>query len=162
MRYLTLELIKKHLNLNADYTDEDKYLEMLGNAVETAVEKHIDTDLAALAWMTDDGELPVPLIEAMLLLLGVYYANREAVAFVASTEIPLAFTYLLDLFKNYAGEEIIDEEMLEKIIKKLDELQAYVDFDMTRTIEGEGLDVTTTDSGHTTTINIDKIDCGEY
>lgn len=162
MKYLTLELIKRHLNLNADYTDEDKYLEMLGNAVENAVEKHIDCDLATLAWMQDDGKLPVALIEAMLLLLGVYYSNREAVAFVASSEIPLAFTYLLDLFKNYSGEEEIDEEMLEKIIDKLDELYSYMEFDKTRTIEGEGLEVTTSDSGKTTTINIDTIDCGEY
>ena len=33
MKYLTLDLIKKHLNMNADYTAEDDYLTMLGGAV---------------------------------------------------------------------------------------------------------------------------------
>ena len=42
MKYLDLNLIKKHLNMNADYTAEDDYLTMLGGAVEEVVEKHID------------------------------------------------------------------------------------------------------------------------
>ena len=96
MKYLDLNLIKKHLNMNADYTAEDDYLTMLGGAVEEVVEKHIDDDLNTLAKNNND-QLPLPLVQACLLLLGTYYSNRENAAFTGCNEIPTSCTYLLDL-----------------------------------------------------------------
>lgn len=49
------------------------------------------------------GKIPTPLLQAMLLLLGTYYSNRENVAFASSVEIPLSYSYLLSLYQNYDG-----------------------------------------------------------
>lgn len=99
MTYLTLERIKKHLNIDSYYTDDDDYLVSLADVVEMVVEKHIDNSLVTL--QTEGGELPPPLVQAMLLLLGNYYNSRESVSTLSHTEIPLSYNYLLDLFKNY-------------------------------------------------------------
>lgn len=104
MTYLTLEQIKKHLNIDSYYTDDDSYLTSLADVVEMVVEKHIDNSLVSL--QSEGGVLPPPLQHAMLLLIGNFYATRESIAFVTSSEIPLSYNYLLDLFKNYNGEYI--------------------------------------------------------
>ena len=138
MKYLDLNLIKKHLNMNADYTAEDDYLTMLGGAVEEVVEKHIDDDLNTLAKNNND-QLPLPLVQACLLLLGTYYSNRENVAFTGCNEIPTSFTYLLDLYKNYGGSET--NSLIEELSNKVNELIQYMEYDKNRTITGKnGID----------------------
>lgn len=98
--YLTVEKIKKHLNINSDYTDDDKYIADLAEVAEKAVERHIDISLNIVA-EKNGGKIPPALLHAMLLFVGNLYANRESVAFASSTEIPLTYSYLLDLYKCY-------------------------------------------------------------
>lgn len=43
--HIELEDIKKHLNLDEDYTDDDSYLVYLESVAEQLVEKHIDKTL---------------------------------------------------------------------------------------------------------------------
>ena len=100
MSYLQLYQIKKHLNLDEDFHLDDEYLVDLSIVAEQVVQKHIDNNLDELC-ANNGGELPSPLLHAMLLLIGNFYANRESVAFASSTEIPLSYSYLLDLYKNY-------------------------------------------------------------
>ena len=158
MKYLDLNLIKKHLNMNADYTAEDDYLTMLGGAVEEVVAKHIDDDLETLAKNNND-QLPLPLAQACLLLLGTYYSNRENVAYTNSVEVPMSYTYLLDLYKNYGGSET--NSLIEELSNKVNELTKYMEYDKNRTIAGKnGIDVETI--GQDTTISVDIIDEGEY
>lgn len=158
MKYLELGLIKKHLNMNDDYTAEDDYLTMLGGAVEEVVAKHIDDDLETLAKNNND-QLPLPLVQACLLLLGTYYSNRENVAFTGCNEIPMSFTYLLDLYKNYGGSET--NSLIEELSNKVNELIKYMEYDKHRTITGEnGINAETI--GQDTTISIDIVDEGYY
>ena len=42
MEYLNLDLIKKHLNIDSDFHDDDDYLTLLGDVVEQVTERHID------------------------------------------------------------------------------------------------------------------------
>ena len=100
MSYLQLYQIKKHLNIDEDFHLDDEYLVDLSIVAEQVVQKHIDNNLDELC-AENDGELPSPLMHAMLLLIGNFYANRESVAFASSSEIPLSYSYLLDLYKNY-------------------------------------------------------------
>ena len=102
MNHLTLKLIKEHLNLDNDFTMDDEYLSILGDVVEKVVERHIDDSFAYLA-NTNGGHLPAPLIQAMLLLLGTYYANREHIAFNANYEVGNSYTFLIDLYRNYSA-----------------------------------------------------------
>ena len=97
--YITLELTKKHLNIDLDYTLDDEYLLHLIDVVEDVVSVHIDNNLKNL--LDSNGYLPAGLQQAMLLLLGHFYNSREAVAYTNTSKIPLAFEYLLDKYQNY-------------------------------------------------------------
>ena len=99
--YITLEEAKKHLNIDTVFTDDDSYIETLINVAENVVQKHIDVELSDLG-----DTLPTPLKQAMLLLIGNYYANRESVTYGAATPLPHAYEYLIALFKNYNGDKV--------------------------------------------------------
>jgi len=99
--YIQLYQIKKHLNLDESFHDDDEYLVDLEQVAEEVVEKHIDDDFEQLV-LSNSGVLPVGITHAMLLFIGNMYANRESVAFVSSNEIPFAYQYLLDQYKNYS------------------------------------------------------------
>ena len=119
MNHLTLKLIKEHLNLDNDFTMDDEYLSMLGDVVEKVVERHIDDSFAYLA-NTNGGHLPAPLIQAMLLLLGTYYANREHIAFNANYEVGNSYTFLIDLYRNYSASH--SDSSNHTLINSIDEL----------------------------------------
>lgn len=119
MNHLTLKLIKEHLNLDNDFTLDDEYLSMLGGVVETVVERHIDDSFAYLA-NANGGHLPTPLIQAMLLLLGTYYANREHIAFNANYEVGNSYTFLIDLYRNYSASH--SDSSNYTLINSIDEL----------------------------------------
>ena len=119
MNHLTLKLIKEHLNLDNDFTLDDDYLTNLGNVVETVVERHIDDSFTFLA-SANGGNLPTPLIQAMLLLLGTYYANREHIAFNANYEVGNSYTFLIDLYRNYSASH--SDSSNYTLINSIDEL----------------------------------------
>lgn len=97
--FLDLCVIKKHLNIDEEYTDDDSYLVGLAEVAEKVVERHIDQDLDSI--VDEEGELPSPLLHAMLLFIGNMYANRESVAYTATSEVPKSYDYLLSLYRNY-------------------------------------------------------------
>lgn len=119
MNHLTLKLIKEHLNLDNDFTLDDAYLSNLGDVVEQVVEKHIDDSFVYLA-NANGGHLPTPLIQAMLLLLGTYYANREHIAFNANYEVGNSYTFLIDLYRNYSASH--SDSSNYTLISAIDEL----------------------------------------
>lgn len=98
--YVTVAEVKKHLNIDSSFTDDDSYIQHLILAVENVVQTHIDRELSEFV---NDGELLAPLKHAVLLLTGTYYANRETVTFVSSQALPHSYEYLIALYKNYAG-----------------------------------------------------------
>lgn len=100
MNYLTLSQIKQHLNLDASFGADDQYLTDLGNVAELSVEKHIDYPLSAIV-DSSTGKLPMPIIHAMLLLVGSLYMNRESVSFGAAVPVPHSYDYLISLYQNY-------------------------------------------------------------
>lgn len=97
--YLTLDDIKKHLNLDDWFTDDDSYLEGLAEAAKVAVEQHLGYSFEELEY--DYGLVPKSVIHAMLLMIGNWYNNREALSTLTLKEVPLAYQYLLQQFKNY-------------------------------------------------------------
>ena len=102
MNYLTLEEIKKHCNIDTEFTDDDLYLEALGDAAEEVVSRYIDQPLSLLE---TDGAVPKPLIFAMLLWIGTIYATRESVSSANMIPVPHSFELLLDLYRNYSYDK---------------------------------------------------------
>lgn len=99
-RYLTLASTKKHLIVDDSFTDDDTYITSLMNVAEAVVERDIDQPLVTLE--DGAGNLPAPITQAMLLIVGNLYANREPVAIGASAvNVPYTFEYLKGLYKNH-------------------------------------------------------------
>ena len=99
--YLTLNQIKKHLNIDEDFCEDDCYLISLGEVAERVVEKHIDVKLSDV--VDEEGQLETPLLQAMLLFVGDLYANRESVAYTSVNDIPFSYDYILSLYKDYSS-----------------------------------------------------------
>lgn len=97
--YLGLNRVKKHLNIDKDFKDDDLYILDLITVAEESISKHIDIPLENL--VGDGSLLPSPIVHAMLLLIGNLYANREPVSFGTVVKIPLSYEYLLGFYKNY-------------------------------------------------------------
>lgn len=97
--YIELEEIKKHLNVDLEFNEDDAYIMQLVNVAEQAVERNADIKFSDL--IDKYGSLPKPLIQAMKLLVGNLYANRESIAFTSVNELPLSYTYLINLYKDW-------------------------------------------------------------
>lgn len=98
--YIDQVILKKHLNIDETWVEDDEYIKALCLAAENAVENHIARPLSEI---TDEhGKLPPAVKHAILLLVGHFYANRESVSFATASEIPLAYQYLLQPYKSYA------------------------------------------------------------
>lgn len=100
-KYLQLDIAKKHLVIDAGFTADDDYIRALMDVAEASVEKHLDIKLAELAG-ENGGELPAPVVHAMLYMVGNLYANREPVTVgVSSAEMPLSYRYLIGLYQRH-------------------------------------------------------------
>ena len=100
MKYLNINTIKKHLNIDSYFHDDDEYIKQLGEVAEQMVDEHINNNLEMII-EDNKGNIPMPLKHAMLLLIGNLYQNREGVAFANATEIPHSYEYLLFPYKSY-------------------------------------------------------------
>ena len=99
--YLTLQQVKQHLII--DHCDDDIYLADLITVAENAVCR--DLNLHSLKEIEDcTGMLPASVIQAMLILIGTLYANRESVSYGNPSVVPHSYQYLLDLNRNYINK----------------------------------------------------------
>ena len=97
--YITLDIAKKHLNLESSFTEDDEYIIMLIEAAEQSVEVHMNEKLEDVAEKFG-GSVPTPIFQAMLLMIGNLYQNREIVG-SKTTALPFNYQYLIDLYRNY-------------------------------------------------------------
>ena len=140
--YIQLYQVKKHLNIDEDFRDDDEYLMQLVQVAEKVVEKNIDIKLEKLE--DEDGFIPVPLTQAMLLLVGNFYANRESVAFASTNNVPYSYQYLIDLYRNYRGEDLKKKACLEWHLKENKKNKENED-EESRTIDETNQDTSTSD-----------------
>lgn len=99
--YVQLYEVKKHLNIDEQFHDDDEYLMSLVEVAQKSIEKNIDTPLNLLE--DGDGEIPSPLKQAMLFIVANFYANRESVAYTNVNNVPNSLQYLIDLYRDYRG-----------------------------------------------------------
>lgn len=98
--YLDLDIVKKHLNLESSFTEDDEYILGLMDTAESAVEVHLNGDLETYA-EENGGCLPPAIYQAALLMVGNLYQNREIVGTSKATMLPFNYRYLLDLYRHY-------------------------------------------------------------
>lgn len=95
---MTLNEVKKHLNIDESFTEDDNYITDLIKVAEDAVAKN---ENIALNDMIEDGELPPSIKHSILLLVGNLYNNREATSYSVPSEVPYAYKYLVNLNRNF-------------------------------------------------------------
>ena len=101
--YLTLTELKKHLNIDSAFTDDDTYLTSLEAAGEEVVANYINRNLEDT--LDENSYLPAGLKHAILLWVGSMYAQRESVSSVNYTAVPLSFDLICDLWRKYDKNE---------------------------------------------------------
>nr|DAM58657.1 MAG TPA: head tail connector [Caudoviricetes sp.] len=100
MRYVTVEDIKKHLYI--DFEADDIILADYIDAAQEIIEKYLNVKLCDLVI---DERLPYPILQAIKIMTGNLYNNRESVAFNAVPyKVPFSFEFLLQPYKNYKRE----------------------------------------------------------
>lgn len=103
MRYVTVEDIKKHLYI--DFEADDYIIADYIDAAQEIIEKYLNVKLDDLVV---DEQLPYPILQAIKIMTGNLYNNRESVAFNSVPyRVPFSFEYLIQPYKNYKrGTEI--------------------------------------------------------
>lgn len=96
---LTLEEAKRHLRVDLDYTDDDMYIEELIGMSEIDIANRLKFD--SLIDVFPDGIIPLPVKHAAKLIVAHYYENREPVAFVSSSKVPMMVDSLLFPYVRY-------------------------------------------------------------
>lgn len=100
MRYITVEDVKRHLYI--DFEADDKIIADYIDAAQSIIEKYLNVKLCDL--MVNE-QLPFPILQAIKIMVGNLYNNREGVSFNAVPyRVPFSFEYLLQPYKNYKRE----------------------------------------------------------
>lgn len=100
--YVTIEEIKQHLYI--DFEADDAMLADMIQASEEIVEKYLNTTFDTL--LNENGTLPFPIKQAIKIMVGNLYANRESVSFNAyPSKIPYSYEFLIQPYRNYKRDE---------------------------------------------------------
>ena len=97
---ISLEMAKKHLNIDDDMTEDDEYILGLVDASVKIVERSVNDTFEHLAGVY--GDVPAPLVSAALLMLGNLYQNRETSGTKAQA-LPYNYDFLINLYRNYVN-----------------------------------------------------------
>lgn len=102
--YIPLDKAKQHINVDAEYKEDDGYIISLVCAAEDAVAKRLNVKSLSKLVNPDTGYLPDSVSHAILLLIGNWFANREAVSNLNLNKLSYGFDFLADLNRNYNEE----------------------------------------------------------
>lgn len=97
MGYISLDIAKQHLVV--DVNIDDAYISELINVAEDVVTKSLNIN--SLSEIETGGLLPPAINQAILLLIGNFYANREPVGYSNLSKLPLSYHFLIDCYKSY-------------------------------------------------------------
>lgn len=120
MKYLSLDLLKKQMNVDSEFNDDNEYIEWLGDVAEAVVQ--VDLCCPLEAFEDENGKIPAPICHAMMLYAADLYANREVNSFVNVMATPFSYQYLLDLYRCYADvtSEAYVNSVLVDVINRLE------------------------------------------
>ena len=105
MAAVSLALFKKHVRAD-DFADDDDYLAFLLDAAEQHVCNATNREAAELLEM-GGGVLPATLQQAVLLIAGHWYNQREAVSGVQMAEVPYTLQALIKPYRKLANDTTV-------------------------------------------------------
>lgn len=107
MATVNLELLKQHVRAD-DFSDDDQYLAHLLDAAEQYVLTATNRSSKELLELGDGENLPAMLQQAVLLIVGHWYNQREAVSGVQMAEVPYTLQALIKPYRKLV-EDTTDE-----------------------------------------------------
>ena len=102
MAIVSLELFKKHVRAD-DFADDDEYLEHLLATAEVSIITATNRTEKELA-ESNNGEFPLPLKQAMMMLAGHWYNQRESVSTVQMHEVPDSLQALIKPYRKLVSD----------------------------------------------------------
>lgn len=102
MATVDLALLKKHVRAD-DFSDDDEYLTHLLTAAEQHVCRATNRSTEELLQM-GDGIFPAELQQAVLLIAGHWYNQREAVSGVQMAEVPYTLQALIKPYRKLVND----------------------------------------------------------
>lgn len=99
MQYLTIDEVKKQLNVDNDFHEDDEFLEMLGDSAEDIISQLTDSSLEEIS--AKYGELPAGLRHALRILVDFYYSIYRGSDHEENIDIPNAVKCLTMLYRNF-------------------------------------------------------------
>lgn len=105
MKLLTLNQIKKQLNIEIENTEDDNYLTDLESVAFTSIENVLNYSLST-TYLDNNLEVPSPIKHAMLLLISNLYANREPVAYANPVQVPFSICFLISPYVQYYTQNL--------------------------------------------------------
>lgn len=102
MTTVDIALLKMHVRAD-DFSDDDAYLQHLLDAAEQYVCEATNRTGEELAKL-GGGKLPVTLQQAVLLIAGHWYNQREAVSGVQMAEVPYTLQALIKPYRKLVND----------------------------------------------------------
>lgn len=100
-KYATLDMAKRHLNIEDAFTEDDSYIEALIDVAEERVAAELCISVDEISNINKGGEVPSTLIHAILLTIAAYYTNREDVTTAQTKPLEYGVKYLTQLWRNF-------------------------------------------------------------
>lgn len=94
--YVTLEDIKRHLNV--DFNEDDELIASMIEAAEASVEQSIGASLADITM--DEGKFPKDLEHAIRIMTAVFYEYREGFTHGKIMQVPFTLAHLLTPYRK--------------------------------------------------------------
>ena len=93
MKWLTLDTIKAQLRIEADFTAEDTLLGSYGEAAEETLLNYLNRPYQDIIELY--GKVPLPLVQASLMLVDVSYQHRSPISVTNISLVPYTFDLLV-------------------------------------------------------------------
>lgn len=100
--YATLDMAKRHLNIEDAFTDDDLYIDSLISVAEEKVAAELCVSVGDLATINGGETIPAPLLQAVLLTIGAYYTNREDITAVQTRPLDQGVKHLTQLYRDFS------------------------------------------------------------
>lgn len=103
MKWLTLEQIKAQLRIEADFTAEDTLLVNYGEAAEDTLLNYLNRPYQDI--IERYGKVPLPLVQASLMLVDVSYQHRSPISVTNISLVPYTFDLLVKPYMRLTSDE---------------------------------------------------------
>lgn len=104
MAAVDLALFKKHVRAD-DFADDDEYLQHLIDTAEACVVTATNRTADELRAIGGGGDLPKPIIHAIMMLAAHWYNQRESVSGVQMHQVPDSLSALIKPYRKLVEAE---------------------------------------------------------